>query len=143
MRLYWSPTPEWHRGGDNFHYSVTWYSDSDPEASAAAAERERVSGHRAYVDVEAEQGVCGMISYYIKYILICENPVSSSLLSIHIFLSPTLLQTRLTYSLNFFRILSPTTSTHSMNRVFESRKGQVACFSMLQRRGKARNLALP
>ena len=61
--MYWSPTSEWHRGGDNFHYSVTWYveSDSGPPRLAASPDWERVSGNRAFFDVEAEQGVCSCI----------------------------------------------------------------------------------
>ena len=62
VRLYWSPTSEWHRGGDNFHYSVTWYVESDSDPSLAASpDWERVSGNRAFVDVEAEPGVCSCV----------------------------------------------------------------------------------
>ena len=66
VRLYWSPTSEWHRGGDNFHYSVTWYveSDSGPPRLAASPDWERVSGNRAFVDVEAEPGVCSCVNAY-------------------------------------------------------------------------------
>ena len=72
LRLYWSPTSEWHRGGDNFHYSVTWYveSDSGPPGLAASPDWERVSGNRAFVDVEAEPGVCSCIfANQVSYVL--------------------------------------------------------------------------